>query len=58
MRRFSNQPEMIKWALVSLIFDSIWQLKNKLLSMKYVLHHYFIDNICDAKQLGSVRQWI
>jgi len=34
MRICSHQPEMIMWALASLIFDSIWQLKNKLYTHK------------------------
>jgi hypothetical protein len=28
--QFSNQPKMIIWVLASLIFDSIWPIKNKM----------------------------
>jgi len=30
MSEYTDQPKMIMWVLASPIFDSMWQLKNKL----------------------------
>ena len=48
MRKYSHYPKMIMWVLTSPIFDSIWQLKNKL----------FTDEIKHEPQYRLQRQRI